>query len=159
LQKKPTTGTFSNTDSRPEKTQYPMIFAGTGRSCIGLVGRIALALTLFFASTTFLKAQVLYGTMTENVTDPSGAAIPSASVKALNVDTGIERESTTNGQGLYTFTDLNPGTYHLIIAAEGFTATTQDNVAILTNTAQRVNVQLAVGSTDQDWRLARLTKK
>src|SRR5258708_25045373 len=50
---------------------------------------------------TRASAQVLYGTLTGNVTDPAEAAIPSANVKAVNVATGVVRETTTNGEGIY----------------------------------------------------------
>ena len=42
------------------------------------------------------SAQVLYGTLTGNVTDSSGAVIPGAKVEALNVGTGTARQTTTN---------------------------------------------------------------
>jgi len=33
--------------------------------------------------------QVLYGTLTGNVTDPSGAVVPNAKVEAVNTQTGL----------------------------------------------------------------------
>ncbi|MBB6145286.1 hypothetical protein HNQ77_003244 [Silvibacterium bohemicum] len=95
-------------------------------------------------------AQVLYGTLTGNVTDPSGAAIPGATVKALNVATGVEREATSNAEGIYLFNDLIPGTYQVTASASGFAPLQQGGIELLPNTSQRVNVQLKVGSTSQE---------
>ena len=94
-------------------------------------------------------AQVLYGTLTGNVTDNTGAAIPNASVKALNAATGVARATTTNADGSYSFNDINPGTYEITVIAEGFTPQQQNGITVLTNTVDRINVQLAVGSVSQ----------
>jgi hypothetical protein len=106
-----------------------------------------LALSCFY---TPVSAQVLYGTLTGNVSDSSGAAIPNASVKALNTETGVVRETKSNADGTYSFTDINPGSYQVTIVAEGFTPQQQKNITVLTNTVDRVNVQLAVGSVSQE---------
>ena len=45
------------------------------------------------------KAQVLYGSLTGNVSDPSKAAVPRAQVEALNVATGVSRQTTTDEGG------------------------------------------------------------
>src|SRR5260370_4074754 len=47
------------------------------------------------------KAQVLYGVLTGNVTDPSGAAVPDAQVEALNIATGMLRLTTSYSAGMY----------------------------------------------------------
>ncbi len=95
-------------------------------------------------------AQVLYGTLTGNVTDNSGAVIPNANVKALNSATGVQRETKSNADGSYSFNDVNPGTYQITVVAEGFTPSQQNGISVLTNTVDRVNVQLAVGSVTQE---------
>ncbi len=96
------------------------------------------------------SAQVLYGTLTGNVTDNSGAAIPNASVKAVDTGTGVTRETKSSADGGYTFNDLNPGTYQITIIADGFTPQQKTNITVLTNTVDRVNVQLAIGSVAQE---------
>jgi hypothetical protein len=97
-----------------------------------------------------LGAQVLYGTMTGNVTDASGAVIPNANVIAIELGSGVKREVKSNEGGVYTFNDLNPGTYQVKILAEGFRPQQQEGVTVLTNTVARVNITLAVGSTTQE---------
>ena len=53
-------------------------------------------------------AQVLYGSLTGNVTDPTGAVAVGAKVQALNVGTNVAKTATTDDRGAYLFSDLCP---------------------------------------------------
>jgi carboxypeptidase family protein len=102
-----------------------------------------LALLLCFISGT-ATAQVLYGTLTGNVTDPSGAVVPSAKVEALNTLTGVSRSTTSDTSGVYRFADLQPGNYKVTISSTGFATTVQNDIAVTVNTVKRADVQLGV---------------
>jgi hypothetical protein len=88
------------------------------------------------------QAQVLYGSVTGNVTDPSGAVLPGARVVALNVATGVAREGMTDSTGLYRFPELLPGIYRVTISAANFNAVVTENVSVAANTVRRVDAQL-----------------
>src|SRR5260370_9704690 len=60
------------------------------------------------------KAQVLYGVLTGNVTDPSGAAVPDAQVEALNMATSGSRLTTNDSARIYPFPALQPGASKVI---------------------------------------------
>ena len=60
------------------------------------------------------------GNIVGTVTDPSGAAVPNATVVVTNTDTGVSRTLTTNSAGLYTATFLQPGHYEVIASATSF---------------------------------------
>jgi hypothetical protein len=64
-------------------------------------------------------AQSPLGTVTGLALDPSGAAIPKASVKLMNVQTGVERRAQTNAAGAYSFPNLPPGSYKVSAQAAG----------------------------------------
>lgn len=66
------------------------------------------------------EAQVLYGSITGAVRDPSEAAIPGATVTATQKETNLSREATTNAEGLYSFTNVPAGTYSVTVALTGF---------------------------------------
>ena len=66
------------------------------------------------------SAQVLYGSLTGNVTDQNGAAVAGAKVEARNVNTGTVQEVTTDSTGIYRFVNLLPGTSTVTITASGF---------------------------------------
>lgn len=51
------------------------------------------------------------------VTDFSQAAVPGATVEAVNLGTRIVRQVYTNEAGIYYFNDLQPGTYRVTVPA------------------------------------------
>ena len=70
------------------------------------------------------------------VTDPSGAVIPNAKVTATNDNTGAVHNATTNGEGFYRFSFLQPGPYTVTTTASGFqpkSAKVQVAVGIVAN--------------------------
>ncbi len=87
-------------------------------------------------------AQVLYGSLTGNVTDPSGAAVPGVHVEALNVKTGVTREAASDTSGIYLFNELQPGTYRVTMSATNFGTKVTENVLLEANATRRVDVQL-----------------
>ena len=94
-------------------------------------------------------AQVLYGSLTGNVTDPSGAAIPGAQVAVRNLATGQSFQAVTNGSGNYLVQNLQPGTYEADISAAGFSVSRQASITVVENTVQRADVHLNPGAAVQ----------
>src|SRR6266478_1694169 len=88
------------------------------------------------------KAQVLYGVLTGNVTDPSSAAVPDAQVEALNMATGVSRQTTADSAGIYRFAELQPGIYKVTVSAASFGALVTENVRVEANNTRRADVQL-----------------
>jgi len=69
---------------------------------ISLWALCALCLCLsFFSGTAY--AQANSGDLTGAVLDSSGAAIPNATVEALNDETGVKYTAQTNASGVYRF--------------------------------------------------------
>jgi len=87
-------------------------------------------------------AQVLYGSLTGNIIDPSGAVLPGARVEALNSATGVSRLATSDSAGVYRFAELLPGLYKVTVTATSFGVFVADNVRIDANTTRRVDVQV-----------------
>ncbi|MGH9512213.1 MAG: carboxypeptidase regulatory-like domain-containing protein [Terriglobales bacterium] len=96
------------------------------------------------------QAQVLYGSLTGNVTDPSGAVIAGAQVTALEVQTGVTQAAATDPSGIYRFTALLPGTYKVTISAAGFANQETPGVIVRGNEIARVNAQLTVANATQN---------
>jgi hypothetical protein len=89
-------------------------------------------------------------TLTGTVTDPSGAAIPNATVKATNTATNQASETKSNTEGLYTIPYLLPGVYDIEVTASGFQNLKRG--AIVLEVAQRLilPVQLTVGQASTE---------
>ena len=94
-------------------------------------------------------AQVLYGSITGTVTDPSGASLPNAAVQALNTGTGTASSLTTDEHGGYLFRNLQPGTYTVMVSASGFAKYRQESITLLANQERRVDVAMTLAQSTQ----------
>jgi hypothetical protein len=90
---------------------------GSGRAVKGV---LCLAMWLLLFPPAPLLAQKITGDITGTVTDPSGAAVAGASVRAQNVATGEKASATTNDAGFYRLVNLSPGQYRLTVESPGF---------------------------------------
>jgi Carboxypeptidase regulatory-like domain/Putative zinc-finger len=84
-----------------------------------------------------------------DVTDPSGASIPGASVVVTNSLTQVSRMTRTDGSGHYVVNNLDPGSYALEAEAPGFTSQQLSGVALNPAQQSQMNLRLAVGSLSQ----------
>src|ERR1700719_997525 len=73
-----------------------------------------------------------------SVTDPTGAAIPGATVTVANVDDGLKRSVKTDDSGRFSFPQLKPGVYS--VSAEADLFETQHNNSVSAGLGQRQTV-------------------
>ena len=95
-----------------------------GRSCVA-----ALALLITLGSVPALT-QILYGSITGNVSDQTGAALPGITVEVVNTGTGVIKTVTTDDRGNYALIDLQPGVYDVSIKQTGFQPITRKNAQV-----------------------------
>jgi hypothetical protein len=84
------------------------------------------SLTCVFVGATIVLpslawAQAATGALLGNVRDETGAAVPGATITITEVRTNIDRATTSNETGYYTFTNLPPGVYAVKAEMAGFT--------------------------------------
>ena len=91
---------------------------------IGGFGFLAVVFALALTAATAL-AQSATGEIVGKVTDPNGAVVTGAVVSVKSVDTGREVTATSDDQGSYTITSLQPGLYDLTVQAGNFKASNQ----------------------------------
>ncbi len=96
-----------------------------------------------------MNAQRTTGSITGQVTDPTGATVPDATVALLDKATGNSRNTTTNGQGEYTFADVPNGTYEVDVTATGFRAFATKGVIVNVATATRADAHLVTGNVNE----------
>src|SRR5262249_24238834 len=106
---------------------------------------IALLTLLALAMPRGAGAQVLYGSLTGNVTDSTGAVVTGAKVDAQNIATGVSTIVNGDDRGPYLFSNLQAGVYKVTITAQGIKSLTQENVRIEANTTRRLDAQMQVG--------------
>ncbi|MDQ6785489.1 MAG: carboxypeptidase-like regulatory domain-containing protein, partial [Acidobacteriota bacterium] len=101
------------------------------------------AVFCLIASASSVFAQVTAGNLQGVVADPNGAIVAGASVKITNPETGQVKETTTNSDGIYTFTSLQPSErYVLEVSGTGFAPTRVENVVIRIGSQNSQNVSL-----------------
>jgi hypothetical protein len=86
------------------------------------------------------------GNIVGTVTDPSGAAVPNATVVVTNTDTGVSRTLTTNGDGLYTANFLQPGHYEVLASAASFGKIDHKALTLTVGEILTVDAALPAGS-------------
>ena len=85
-------------------------------------------------------------TVSGSVSDATGALIPGSEVTATNVNTGISTVQLTNETGGYNFASLQPGTYRVSAALNGFQTQTYQNVLLSQAQQVRLNFTLEVAA-------------
>jgi Carboxypeptidase regulatory-like domain/TonB dependent receptor len=104
-------------------------------------------LGVFFGSCSALLAQgVGTGTISGTVTDANNAALPSASVRIVNTDTGTERLVTTTDSGDYRADLLQPGHYEVVISKAGFASFDRKNLTLLVGQVLGIDAALPLES-------------
>src|SRR6266571_4668440 len=96
-----------------------------------------------------IMGQGVFGTISGVVTDPRGALVPGAIVKVTNVDTNVTKTLTTNNEGVYSATSLNPGLYKLEASASGFKTAIVSAISLGVSANPKVDFALQVGETSE----------
>ena len=96
------------------------------------------------------QAQAANGVIEGTVTDASGAVVPNAKVKVVNLDTGLEREALTNEKGLYRVQLLPVGNYQVTVTLTGFNAFVQSGITLSAGQAATVDVALKTGAVNSE---------
>ena len=106
-------------------------------------------LAMLLAIPLGLHAQQYSGTITGSVTDASGAAIPGATVTAINTGTSNKVTQKSGGQGEFTFAQLAVGTYEVHVTQGNFKEYVETGVEVHTSTVTEVKAMLQVGAVSQ----------
>src|SRR6266404_3176435 len=88
-------------------------------------------------------------TINGSIADSSGALVSGAKITVTEVDTGLARETVSNGEGLYVLSSLRPTRYALTVEAPGFRRFSESGVTLQTNDTTTINVRLEVGALSE----------
>ena len=112
------------------------------------ISRIAASLTLAASLATFAAAQSnsINGSLHGQITDPSGAPIPGATVTVKNTLNGFVREIKTDGEGRYIAVNLPLGTYSVSATSASFAPLTQTGIVLVAGSDITVDESLKTGS-------------
>jgi hypothetical protein len=89
-------------------------------------------------------AQTFRGSINGTITDPSGAVVPGAKVTAIDVATGVVRDTVSSAAGEFEFADLPLDSYTVKVGASGFQTTEVDGVQVLAGKIYTLPVKLSL---------------
>jgi Carboxypeptidase regulatory-like domain len=89
------------------------------------------------------------GSIQGTIADATGAVIQNASVTVTNIATQVKKVAVTGGNGLYSFPNMDIGTYTLEVSVQGFEHYAQSNIVLEVGSSIAINVGMTVGRTDQ----------
>src|SRR5205823_5038620 len=86
------------------------------------------------------------GTITGNITDNSGAVVPSAKITLQNPATGFTQSALSAADGSYSFLYLASGKYTLTAEKEGYRKAEIADTQVQVSTTSRVDIRLQIGT-------------
>jgi hypothetical protein len=111
---------------------------------------LLLACCLVLGTTQALaQAQASTGQISGAVRDSAGAAVPNATVKVKNSQTGLERTATTSDEGFYRIVLLPPGSYIVSAEASGFARTELSGVIVAVGQITDANITVGVSGVSE----------
>lgn len=110
-------------------------------------GVVFLALVFGLSNVAFAQEETV-ATITGQVTDSTGSALPNTTIIVKNVGTGVERQTQSNSDGNYTVFPLTPGDYTITVEQQGFKKYVQ-NVTLNAKDRRPIAIVLEVGAVTE----------
>jgi hypothetical protein len=83
------------------------------------------------------------------VQDQTGAVVPNATVRAVNVKTQVTAQATSNAEGIFVLAALQPGVYNLTVEAAGFRKFDLTDIQLDAGATVSEIVKIEVGPTTE----------
>jgi hypothetical protein len=106
-------------------------------------------LSFFVLAAGLVSAQTTQGGITGTIRDEKGAEISAATVRVVSVGTGLTRETTTAGNGLYHVVGLPTGAYEVTAQAPGFATSKATDVQVGVDQIRTLDFALRVGARSE----------
>lgn len=118
-------------------------------SMCGLQRAVSMTLVFFaiLVGTASAWGQQASASVNGSIYDPTGLAVPDATVKLENVDTSVERTTQSNKSGTYVFLNVVPGKYTVRVTRTGFETVAQNAVKLDVDETATFDFRLKVGET------------
>jgi hypothetical protein len=105
---------------------------------------VAVCLSLMCLCALTAQAQQTTATLSGRVYDPNGALIPATQIIVRQKETGIQRETRTNDEGLYVVTNLAAGEYEVEAQATNFASAKYSKIVLQVGQTVTLDVKLQV---------------
>ncbi len=105
-------------------------------------------LLMLSAATNRAVAQVVGGTVTGTVLDPTGAVIPGSKVTVRNDDTGTTRALTTDAGGRFSAPSVPVGAYSITAESTGFAPYKRSGVGLTVGQSLDLSIRLTLAGSE-----------
>ncbi len=96
-----------------------------------------------------LQAQEVVAHIRGAVTDPSGAGVPGAEVKATNTQTQVSTTVPSSDDGSFEFLSLTPGIYDVTVTKDGFRKFTANKITLALNQVYNLTAAMELGAVTE----------
>ncbi len=111
-----------------------------------MISGVISLLGVLLVTVTATQGQILSGSITGLVVDQSGAAIPGAHARAVDLATSHEYTAITKDNGDFVIEQVPFGFYRVTVQANGFATAAVDRVQVNVSQVSHVNVKLTVAA-------------
>jgi hypothetical protein len=111
--------------------------------------RLFAALIFILTGSIIAFGQGTTGSIVGTVSDQKSALVTTASVKAINVDTGFSRSAPVNSVGQFRIDNLPIGKYKVEVQAAGFERFVQQNISLDVDQTLTLEINLTVGAQSE----------
>src|SRR5689334_17309093 len=116
---------------------------------IRYVSAVFCLLLLIFASANVFGQQLAVAQLSGHAVDPSGAALPDATVRMIETERGVVHTAKTNDEGLFVLPGLPVGPYRLEVGKTGFKTFVQNDLILQVNDHVTINPTLQPGQVSE----------
>jgi hypothetical protein len=108
-----------------------------------------LVLLLLFSLCPMAYAQITNASLSGQVSDANGAAVPGVHIRVQNTATNVTQTAKSNEIGVFTVSPLNPGPYTVTAEKTGFEKTVETGIILTVGQAATLNIALQVGDVTE----------
>src|SRR5882672_12658679 len=105
----------------------------------------SLAIVLGLGSAANATAQITTATLSGTVRDETGASLPGVTLTVRNVATGVTRTATTDSEGRYLVSALNPAEYEIRAELSNFKTAVRSGVVLTVGGATEADIRMSLG--------------
>ena len=137
-----------------DRSDFEVVRMAISRHSHTATTALASMLAIFVAAVAFMlpvaaRCQLSTGDILGNINDPSGAALPGATIVLTNTQTQERHTVTSDQAGEYVFTLLQPGQYSIEVSANGFKPSKVSDITLSAGDRRRVAVGMTVHGVEQ----------
>ncbi len=110
---------------------------------------LVVCLAIAFASVLARGQGSVTGTITGQVSDPSGAVIAGAEVTITDTSTGFSQTVPTNPTGSFLFASVKPGTYNVTVKMKGFRTLVVPGQRVSVGQQLNLSLSMSIGTAAQ----------